>query len=112
MGNRTPHRRTSRWMNLKYAGTCKVCGTRVPQGATAFYDADARTVTCSQLDCASADGLTVDRAPTGPWEGPPGTRITERAPTRSVVTTFNSGESVYVNSRGRCEDAPCCGCCS
>jgi hypothetical protein len=29
-----------------------------------------------------------------------------------VVTTFSSGESVYRNKRGRCEDAPCCGCCS
>lgn len=31
---------------------------------------------------------------------------------RTIVTTFSSGESVYRNSRGRCEDAPCCGCCS
>ena len=29
-----------------------------------------------------------------------------------VVTTFSSGKSVYRNRRGRCEDAPCCGCCS
>ena len=28
------------------------------------------------------------------------------------VTRFSSGETVYRNPRGRCEDAPCCGCCS
>ena len=37
--------------------------------------------------------------------------FTER-PTKINVTTFSSGDTVYQNSRGRCEDAPCCGCCS
>lgn len=30
----------------------------------------------------------------------------------SNVTRFSSGAVVYTNKRGRCEDAPCCGCCS
>lgn len=31
----------------------------------------------------------------------------------SVAYYFTgSGETMYQNSRGRCEDAPCCGCCS
>lgn len=25
---------------------------------------------------------------------------------------FSSGETMYRNKRGRCEDAPCCGCCT
>ena len=29
-----------------------------------------------------------------------------------LVTRFNSGAVVYQNRGGRCEDAPCCGCCS
>ena len=28
------------------------------------------------------------------------------------VTRFSSGATVYRNPRGRCIDAPCCGCCS
>lgn len=28
------------------------------------------------------------------------------------VTRFAGGATVYRNPRGRCEDAPCCGCCS
>jgi hypothetical protein len=27
-------------------------------------------------------------------------------------TRFSSGAEMYQNPRGRCEDAPCCGCCS
>lgn len=29
-----------------------------------------------------------------------------------IVTRFSSGAEIYRNARGRCEDAPCCGCCS
>jgi hypothetical protein len=35
-----------------------------------------------------------------------------RAPSRSVYARFSSGAETFQNSRGRCEDAPCCGCCS
>jgi len=31
---------------------------------------------------------------------------------RSRYTRFNSGAEVWQNERGRCIDAPCCGCCS
>lgn len=29
----------------------------------------------------------------------------------SWVATTNSGAEIYQNRSGRCEDAPCCGCC-
>jgi len=32
-------------MSLRYAGTCKVCGSSLAAGALAFWDAGARTVT-------------------------------------------------------------------
>ncbi len=31
---------------------------------------------------------------------------------QSNYARFSSGAEVYTNNRGRCEDAPCCGCCS
>ena len=31
---------------------------------------------------------------------------------RSNYARFSSGAEWYQNKRGRCEDAPCCGCCS
>lgn len=51
----------SRWMNLRYAGTCKVCGNSIPKGEFAYWDAGARTVTCERIDCADADGLTTNK---------------------------------------------------
>lgn len=30
----------------------------------------------------------------------------------SSYNRFNSGAEIYTNRNGRCEDAPCCGCCS
>ncbi|AFF28345.1 hypothetical protein FDI09_gp19 [Mycobacterium phage Twister] len=110
----------SRWMNLHFAGTCKVCGQEVKAGSRAYWDAANRTITCTSLDCADADGLVTFRAPTGPWEGPPEKRIRELAPTRIGTACLprvhtirlNSGAVLSVNARGRCEDAPCCGCCT
>ena len=37
---------------------------------------------------------------------------TPRARTVSHYTRFSSGAESFTNRRGRCEDAPCCGCCS
>jgi hypothetical protein len=115
--NRRTGSKGSRWMELRYAGTCKVCGKRVPAGETAYYDSVARTVTCYDIDCCDADGLTTNKPLTGPWDKR--TDIRERtdhrfgsAAPRVIATTFNSGATVYQNARGRCIDAPCCGCCS
>lgn len=43
-----------------------------------------------------------------------GERAASRSGSRRVsnYARFNSGAVVYTNKRGRCEDAPCCGCCS
>lgn len=89
----------------------------VARGELAYWDQGARTLTCEALDCARADGLTerVQR-----WAGNPDGVETLRmvragtpAPVdRVAVTRFNSGAAVYQNARGRCEDAPCCRCCS
>jgi len=35
-----------------------------------------------------------------------------RRSARVHVTRFSSGAEIHQNTRGRCEDAPCCGCCS
>lgn len=31
---------------------------------------------------------------------------------RSTFSRTSSGAELYRNKRGRCEDAPCCGCCN
>jgi hypothetical protein len=114
----------SRWMHLHYAGICKVCGEKLPAGSHAFWDVAAKTVTCDSLDCAEADGLTTNEPLTGPWDKRSDTRVltgqrigapapvSHSAPTRAYTVRFNSGAEMSVNARGRCEDAPCCGCCT
>jgi len=34
------------------------------------------------------------------------------AENKSIEIRFASGDTFYRNARGRCEDAPCCGCCT
>lgn len=113
----------SRWMNLHRAGICKMCGNEVSAGSRAYWDAANRNITCTNMECAEADGLVTYRAPTGPWEGPRDMRIPVLAETRlgmaavprhgeAITIRTNSGAVLSVNRNGRCEDAPCCGCCT
>lgn len=44
--------------------------------------------------------------------GPAQDRGRFRAGSRSNSFRFSSGATMYQNKRGRCIDAPCCGCCS
>jgi hypothetical protein len=39
-------------------------------------------------------------------------RARRSSSSRIVYARFSSGAETFQNSRGRCEDAPCCGCCS
>jgi hypothetical protein len=39
-------------------------------------------------------------------------RYMTRAGLVSDVWVMSSGKELYRNKRGRCEDAPCCGCCN
>jgi hypothetical protein len=58
----------SKWMTLRYSGTCKVCRQDIRRGETAFWDAGARTVTHHRIECAEADGLVTTEPLTGPWD--------------------------------------------
>lgn len=71
----------------RYPVKCKYCGEMVPAGAGKVWKSVRRWIG-AHLACEK--------------DGEP----------RVIATRFNSGAVVYRNSRGRCEDAPCCGCCS
>jgi len=71
----------------KYAGTCAFCKGPVPaKGGRTWKFRGGWYV--AHLACHA------DKAP------------------RVITAVFSSGESIIQNSNGRCEDAPCCGCCS
>lgn len=70
----------------KYAGNCASCGNRVPaKGGNLVRE--GRKWLVFHLACRDAG-----------------------APQVNSITT--SGGTFYRNVRGRCEDAPCCGCCT
>jgi hypothetical protein len=62
-------------MELRYAGTCKVCGAAIAAGALGYWDQAAKSVTCDRMDCAEADGLTRRKSLTGPWDTRTDTRV-------------------------------------
>ena len=80
-------------MFAKYAGKCSRTGHPIAAGDDIIYDTDTRTAYINddedegRLSFTSSEGL------------------------RSNV--FNiGGREYYRNKAGRCEDSPCCGCCT
>ena len=71
----------------KYAGRCYLCGHPVPAFGGLLVRKGRRWVV-HHSECGMVGESAV------------------------VVTSFAGGGEVYRNRRGRCEDAPCCGCCS
>jgi hypothetical protein len=94
----------------RYAGTCEICSARVPAKGGVLRQPRPGRFTVRHLVC--------DRYPDGVvpahWVGSPVSGHWEEARVirpQVVATTFASGATVIRNARGRCEDAPCCGCC-
>jgi hypothetical protein len=106
--------RPARWMDLRYAGNCAQCGSSLPKGARAFYDPSDRTVCCTDMACAEPHGLTEEKyvgAPgSGRWVTVLSTRRIGGLQPDPFARTRSRG--YYGRDAGRCEDAPCCGCCT
>ena len=80
-------------MFAKYSGTCSRTGYPISKGDDIIYDTDTRTAYINDDDDEGRLMFTTS-------EG-----------LRSNV--FNiGGREFYRNKAGRCEDAPCCGCCT
>jgi hypothetical protein len=76
----------------KYSGSCHVCGADVKARAGYLDGKRGRRWLVACQECVGS-GAGKSRA-------------------GITVTRFSSGAEVYRNARGRCIDAPCCGCCS
>ena len=93
-----------------------MCKKQVPAGERAFYDAEAKTVTCWELECCVADGLTEQVWSGSPVDGafvPSRTekRVGSPAPVDDDPFAKTRSRGYYGRDARRCEDAPCCGCC-
>lgn len=79
-------------MIARFPGFCAQTGAPIRPGDTIDYHGRGRSILRSR---ASADSSTGAGAP------------------KSVSDHIQiGGQSYYRNTRGRCEDAPCCGCCT
>jgi hypothetical protein len=77
-------------MQAKYPGKCSLSGARINPGDFILYNTDTKR---AELE-PDADRLTFTTSP-------------------RVSDVFRFGKTeVYRNKAGRCEDAPCCGCCT
>ena len=80
-------------MASKYSGQCSACGENFPAGTDINYNRRApRGLKARHVDCSN------------PTQG--------ADPTGQITVFRTSGGEFYRNSRGTCEDAPCCGCCT
>ena len=82
---------TIKKMQAKYPGKCSLSGARINPGDFILYNTETKR---AQLE---PDADTIQFTTTGP-------RVSD-------VFSF-SGREFYRNKKGRCEDAPCCGCCN
>jgi len=108
---RNVERRGFRIMSARYAGTCArpECADPIVPGESIAYG--GRGGSTFHAECCA---MVEDRATGGRSSGGRGGRGRSGARARSGVVTYrtSSGHVDTRNARGRCEDAPCCGCCT
>ena len=95
-------------MIARYPGTCCETGKPIHRGDKInFYGRGRAALVESAEDC-----IEHDEDESAGFE--PGTLASDRRSARNGLTVIrlSSGHVMTQNSRGRCEDAPCCGCCS
>jgi hypothetical protein len=94
-------------MESRYAGKCRACGARFAAGTLIEYDrAGARGRKAQHVDCEAPENGR-DDAIKG-W-GEFGSSEWDNRPTVEIRTASGT---FYQRAGGRCEDAPCCGCCT
>jgi hypothetical protein len=93
-------------MHAKYPGTCARTGAPIRPGDLIDYHGRGRSILrqrASDRDLDAPELRDSDLQLEGAYA-----RL--RAPVSDHIVI--GGQSFYRNKRGRCEDAPCCGCCT
>ena len=96
-------------IKAKFRGTCRICSGVIQQGDSIEWTRGSRIVTHTECSHGVARANGADPVEDDDYAGRSRYDGSSRV---SNVTTFSSGATIYTNRRGRCEDAPCCGCCS
>ncbi len=96
-----------RRMTSKYPSTCRQCHERFPAGTLIDYDRNgARGKKAQHADCEFPGEAVSEH------ESEFGEYGTTEWNSRPVVEIRTNSGTYYQRAGGRCEDAPCCGCCT
>ncbi len=94
-------------MIAKYPGRCIKTGAIIRPGDTILWHGKGRA------ELIGADTVDPDLAASDPDAAAAAGRYMAQAMSRGVSDIWHIGDREYYrNKRGRCEDAPCCGCCN
>ena len=106
-------------MQARYAGHCASTGRPIAPGDRIIYDTKTRRAYLdeppdNQETMHPGAALALDIDPTlDPEEAAAvGLYMTQAARRYQSHTWRAGGREYYRNKAGRCEDAPCCGCCN
>jgi hypothetical protein len=99
-------------MMAKYAGKCAACGEPIKRGEQICFFGRGRAEHKTCTEGADDDEQEFGEDEQAGLE--PGTLASDRrlAKRGLSVIRFSSGAVMTQNAKGRCEDAPCCGCCT
>jgi hypothetical protein len=94
-------------MKARYSGSCSACGGRFPAGTEIVYTKSAprgkKTAHAACEEGAAGHGPGCY----GECDG-----VYDCSAPAKVIEIRTSGGTFYQNASGKCEDAPCCGCCT
>jgi hypothetical protein len=96
-------------MIAKYPGRCALTGAPIRPGDSITYDTVAKRAFFSEPGDCQVDSSCLMESENDTDYLAARTRTPKEY--RSHVFNF-SGKEYYQNKQGRCEDAPCCGCCT
>ena len=96
-------------LTAKFPGKCSDCGEPIHRGDTIAWLGHG---TAQHIECYEESRMDSCEDEVAGLE--PGTLDNDRSLAKRglSVSRFSNGEVMTRNSKGRCEDAPCCGCCT
>ena len=98
-------------MTARYPGTCARTGARINPGDLIVFLGKGRAYLSDLIPAVDPD-LSLARS-IDPDAAAHAGRYLRQSLERGVSHLWTSGgREFYRNRRGRCEDAPCCGCCN
>lgn len=102
-------------MTARYPGKCSRTGARINPGDTIVFEGKGRAYLSDLIPAVNPDvsyARSLDPDLDEESAAAAG-RYLRQSMERGVSHIWNSGgREYYRNRQGRCEDAPCCGCCN